>query len=135
MIGLPALGMPDFGAVEAFRSDPFSSRRWAWLGCRRRPPSGGDSMRWAGRPGGGQVEPATREESADLVARHAPPITSGYEVVDEHYGPWIALDIDVSVFHNSDTKKQGESRTDTKVYGKDENNLWVLETISERSFE
>ncbi len=40
-----------------------------------------------------------------------------YEVADGRYGPWIALDIDVSVFDNSHTKKQGVSWTYKKVDG------------------
>ena len=47
----------------------------------------------------------------------APPITPCYEVADGRYGPWIALDIDVSVFDNSHTQKQGVSWTYKKVDG------------------
>ena len=36
---------------------------------------------------------------------------------DGRYGPWMAVDIDVSVFDNSDTKKQGVSWTYKKVDG------------------
>ena len=117
IIGLLALGKPDFEAVEAFRTDPFFVQA---LGLEAVPSAGtlrqrldalgGDAM-------GGQVETAVREESADLVARHAPPITPCYEVADGRYGPWMAVDIDVSVFDNSDTKKQGVSWTYKKVDG------------------
>ena len=52
-----------------------------------------------------------------MVARHAPPITPCYEVADGRCGPWIALAIDVSVFDNSHTKKQGVAWTYKKVDG------------------
>ena len=117
MIGLLALGKPDFEAVEAFRTDPFFVQA---LGLDAVPSAatlrqrldalGEDAL-------GGQVEGTIREESADLVARHAPPITPCYEVADGRCGPWMALDIDVSVFDNSDTKKQGVSWTYKKVDG------------------
>ena len=51
------------------------------------------------------------------MARRARPITPCYEVADGRYGPWMALDIDVSVFDNSDTQKQGVSWTYKKVGG------------------
>jgi len=51
-----------------------------------------------------------REESADLVARYAPKLTPCHE-------DWIALDLDVSPFDNSGTKKQGVSWTYKKVDG------------------
>ena len=65
----------------------------------------------------GQVESAIGEESADLVARHAPPMVPCYEVADGRFGPWIGLDIDVSAFDDSDTKKEGVSWTCKKVDG------------------
>ena len=66
MIGLLALGKPDFEAVEAFRTDPFFAQAWAWMRCRPATLRSG-SMAWAH---------SIREESADMVARHAPPIMS-----------------------------------------------------------
>ena len=112
MIGLLALGKPDFEAVEAFRADPFFCRA---LGLDTVPSAATLRQRLDGLAG--PVEPAIREESADLVARHAPPMVPCYEVADGRYGPWIALDIDVSVFDNSHTKKQGVSWTYKKVDG------------------
>ena len=113
MIGLLGLGKPDFEAVEAFRADPFFCQA---LGLEAVPSAATLRPRLdaLARP---PVETAIREESADLVARHAPPLTPCYEVADGRYGPWIGLDIDVSVFDNSDTKKQGVSWTYKKVDG------------------
>ena len=45
-----------------------------------------------------------REESAAMVARHAPMLTPCYE-------EWVAFDIDPSPFDNSGTKKEGVSWT------------------------
>ena len=98
MIGLLALGKPDFEAVEAFRTDPFFVQA---LGLDAVPSAATLRQRLDGLGEdalGGQVEKTIREESADLVARHAPPITPCYEVADGRCGPWMALDIDVSVF-------------------------------------
>ena len=113
MIGLLGLGKPDFEAVEAFRADPFFCQA---LGLEAVPSAATLRPRLdaLARP---PVETAIREESADLVARHAPPLTPCYEVADGRCGPWIGLDIDVSVFDNSDTKKQGVSWTYKKVDG------------------
>ena len=112
MIGLLALGKPDFEAVEGFRADPFFCQA---LGLEAVPSASTLRQRLDGLSG--PVEAAIREESADMVARHAPPITPCYEVADGRCGPWIALDIDVSVFDNSHTKKQGVSWTYKKVDG------------------
>ena len=112
MIGLLALGKPDFEAVEGFRADPFFCQA---LGLDAVPSAATLRQRLDGLSG--PVEAAIREESADMVARHAPPITPCYEVADGRCGPWIALDIDVSVFDNSHTKKQGVSWTYKKVDG------------------
>ena len=112
MIGLLALGKPDFEAVEGFRADPFFCQA---LGLDAVPSAA--TLRQRLDALAGPVEPAIREESADMVARHAPPITPCYEVADGRYGPWIALDIDVSVFDNSHTQKQGVSWTYKKVDG------------------
>ena len=117
MIGLLALGKPDFEAVEAFRDDPFFVQA---LGLKAVPSAATLRQRLDALAGPAVAEPverAIREESADLVARHAPAITPCYEVADGRCGPWIALDIDVSVFDNSDTKKQGVSYTYKKVDG------------------
>ena len=81
-IGLLALGKPDFEAVEALRVDPFFYQA---LGLDAVPSAATLRQRldaWARIALGGQVEHAIREESADLVARHAPPIAPCYEVAD-----------------------------------------------------
>ena len=79
--GLLALGKPDFEAVEAFLTDS-SPGRWA-------PDAVPSAVTLRQRLDGlaGQVEAAIREESADMVARHAPQVSPCYEVVDDRYGP------------------------------------------------
>lgn len=113
MIGLLSLGKPDFEAVEAFREDPFFCQA---LGLEAVPSAA--TLRQRLQALAGQVEASIQEESADMVARHAPAISPCYEVPDDaRCKPWIPLDIDVSVFDNSDTKKEGVSWTYKKVDG------------------
>jgi len=112
MIGLLCLGKPDFDAVEAFRDDPFFGYA---LGLETVPSAATlrqrlDQLRHV--PDG-----VVRAESAAIVARHAPQLTPCYQVEDGRVADWLPLDIDVSPFDNSDTKKEGVSRTYKKVDG------------------
>jgi hypothetical protein len=99
MIGLLCLGKPDFQAVEAFREDEFFRRA---LGLEKVPSEG--TLRQRLDELGHRCETILREESAAMIARHAPQLTPCCE-------DWIALDLDVSPFDNSGTKKEGVART------------------------
>lgn len=104
-IGLLCLGKTDFTDIEPFREDEFFRQA---LGLRQVPSEGTlrqrlDAMQDA-------CGPILREESALLVRRHARKVTPCH-------GQWVALDVDVSPFDNSGTKKEGVSWTYKKVDG------------------
>jgi len=104
-IGLLCLGKSDFTDIEPFREDEFFRRA---LGLKSIPSEATlrqrlDAMQDAC---GGIL----REESAALIRRHVRKLTPCH-------GQWVALDIDVSPFDNSGTKKEGVSWTYKKVDG------------------
>jgi hypothetical protein len=104
-IGLLCLGKSDFTDIEAFRDDPFFRLS---LGLRQVPSEPTlrqrlDAMRDA-------CGPILREESAMLLRQHARRPTPCH-------GEWVALDVDVSPFDNSGTKKEGVSWTYKEVDG------------------
>ena len=105
MIGLLCLGKPDFEAVEAFREDEFFRHA---LGLKKIPSEG--TLRQRLDELEHRCDAILREESAAMVARHAPKLTPCYE-------DWVALDIDPSPFNNSGTKKEGVSWTYLKFDG------------------
>ena len=105
MIGLLCLGKPDFEAIEAFREDEFFRRS---LGLKKVPSEG--TLRQRLDELEHRCNAILREESAAMVARHAPMLTPCYE-------DWVALDIDPSPFDNSGTKKEGVSWTYLKFDG------------------
>jgi len=99
MIGLICLGKPDFDAIEAFRDDPFFFKS---LGLNSVPSSPTLRQRIDGARGA--FNEIIRHESARLVWRLVPEITPCHDKL-------VALDIDVSPFDNSETKKEGVSWT------------------------
>jgi hypothetical protein len=105
MIGLLCLGKPDYEAIEAFRDDPFFKRA---LGLRQVPSEG--TLRQRLDQMGLRAEEVILEESARMVARHAPAITPCREGL-------VPLDMDVSPFDNSGTKKEGVGWTYKQVDG------------------
>jgi len=74
MIGLLCLGKPDFGAIEAFRQDEFFRRA---LGLKKTPSEG--TLRQRLDELEHRCDGILREESAAMVARHAPKLTPCYE--------------------------------------------------------
>jgi hypothetical protein len=105
MIGLLCLGKPDFEAIEAFRQDEFFRRA---LGLTKVPSEG--TLRQRLDELEHRCDAILLEESAAMVARHAPKLTPCYE-------DWVPLDIDPSPFNNSGTKKEGVSWTYLKFDG------------------
>jgi hypothetical protein len=99
MIGLLALGKPDFDTVEPLREDPFFIQS---LGLTRVP--GGPTLRQRLDQVQGRFDQILRMEPAQVVRRLAPKITPCQ-------GELWALDIDVSPVDNSATHKQGVSFT------------------------
>ncbi|MBM4310903.1 MAG: IS1380 family transposase [Deltaproteobacteria bacterium] len=107
MISLLCLAKPDFDAVEPFRQDEFFKRS---LGIKAVPSSATMRQRLDDLA---QVEDCFRiiaEQNRWLLNQHTPVITSSYQ-------EWVPLDIDVSPFDNSGTKKEGVSYTYKKVDG------------------
>lgn len=105
MIGLLCLGKPDFEAIEPFRADPFFSTS---LNLPAVPSEG--TLRQRLNDAQGRFDAILKEESADMIKRHAPQISPCHKT-------YIPLDIDVSPFDNSGTKKEGVSWTYKKVDG------------------
>ena len=104
-IGLLCLGKSDFNDIEAFREDEFFRQA---LGLRQIPSEPTLRQRLdAMHDACGSI---LREESALLVRKY------GRKVTPCH-GQWVALDVDVSPFDNSNTKKEGVSWTYKKVDG------------------
>jgi hypothetical protein len=105
MIGLICVGKPDFDAIEAFRDDPFFIQS---LGLSSVPSS--PTLRQRLDSVKGAFNDIILEESAGVVGRLAPVITPCH-------GNLVAVDIDVSPFDNSKTKKEGVSWTYKKFDG------------------
>lgn len=104
-IGLLCLGKSDFTDIEPFRQDEFF--RMA-LGLKSIPSEATLRQRLdAMQDACGEI---LREESAFLIRRHLRKLTPCH-------GERVALDIDVSPFDNSGTKKEGVSLTYKKVDG------------------
>ena len=108
MIGLLCMGKPDYDAIEAFRDVPFF--RYS-LGIEQCPSS--PTLRQRLDVVQGAFDRIVREESARLIRKTAP----GIGTVSTGKGNLAALDIDVSPFDNSKTKKEGVSRTYKGVDG------------------
>jgi hypothetical protein len=105
MIGLICLGKPDFDAIEAFRDDPFFLQS---LDLDSVPSS--PTLRQRLDSAQGAWSDIILNESACIVGQLAPAITPCHNNM-------VAVDIDVSPFDNSGTKKEGVSLTYKKFGG------------------
>jgi hypothetical protein len=105
MIGLLCLGKSDYADIEAYREEEFFRRA---LGLARLPSE--ETLRQRMDELGATPTAVLHEEAARLVARHASALTPCY-------GDWLPLDIDVSPFDNSGTKKEGVAWTYKKLDG------------------
>lgn len=99
MIALLCIGKPDFEAIEEFRGDEFFA---GGLGVKRVPSA--PTLRQRIEMAEGRFDGIILEESARLLKRMNVKLTP---CLGEH----LALDIDVSPFDNSGTKKEGVSYT------------------------
>jgi len=108
MVGLLCMGKPDYDAIEAFREVPFF--RYS-LGLGQCPAS--PTLRQRLDVVNGAFDQIVKEESARLIRNTAAEIGT----VSTSKGELAALDIDVSPFDNSKTKKEGVSRTYKGVDG------------------
>jgi hypothetical protein len=105
MIGLLCLGKSDYAHIEPYRHEAFFGRA---LGLERLPSE--ETLRQRMNLLGTVPIDTLHEESAQLIARHAPAVTPCH-------GEWIPLDVDVSPFDNSGTKKEGVASTYKKLDG------------------
>ena len=102
MIGLLCLGQPDFAAIEAFRDDPFFR---AALQLEQIPSEA--TLRQRLDSARGTFDTILKEEAADLIARHAFRITPRHQNL-------VPLDIDMSPFDNSVTRKDFDNSVTRK---------------------
>jgi hypothetical protein len=105
MIGLLCLGKSDYADIEAYRGEEFFRRA---MGLGKLPSE--ETLRQRMDQLGTEPIARLHEESARLLARHA-------SVLTPCHGEWIPLDIDVSPFDNSGTKKEGVAWTYKKLHG------------------
>jgi hypothetical protein len=98
-IGLLCLGKSDYTDIQAFRHDAFFRRA---LGLSKVPSE--ETLRQRLDQLGTRPQAILHEESAAMIRGHVRKLTPCY-------GDWVPLDIDVSPFDNSGTKKEGVSRT------------------------
>lgn len=109
MAGLIAIGKPDYDAIEYFRKDPvFLIESLGLSGCPSSP-----TLRQRLNHIGRAADAILKERNAALVRMKAPKLTS----IKTGCGNFLPLDIDVSPFDNSNTKKEGVSWTYKKLAG------------------
>eukprot|EP01008_Symbiontida_sp_HLA12_P002155 NODE_34_length_1806_cov_8.697564_g32_i0.p1 GENE.NODE_34_length_1806_cov_8.697564_g32_i0~~NODE_34_length_1806_cov_8.697564_g32_i0.p1 ORF type:complete len:443 (+),score=93.41 NODE_34_length_1806_cov_8.697564_g32_i0:252-1580(+) len=103
MIGLMSIGKPCYDAVETFRDrQDFFVKALNISNCPSSP-----TIRQRIDLIGPKANDVIKEESASLVRAKAPAVTP----IETSAGSFVPLDIDVSPFDNSKTKKEGVSRT------------------------
>jgi hypothetical protein len=108
-LGLLCQGKSDFDQIEPFRRDLFFSKA---LGIRKLTSSPTLRQRLDQAAPSGQWQKILLEESADLLRRvHAPLTPVQVTMPDGEPKAFLPLDLDVSPFDNSNTKKEGVSRT------------------------
>ena len=113
-IGLLCQGKSDFDHIEPFRRDEFY--RMA-LGLRGVPSSPTLRQRLDLAASGADWPTVLREESADLLHRMHATISPVTWRFDERENSYVPLDIDVSPFDNSETKKEGIGYTYKGFFG------------------
>lgn len=116
-IGLVSMGKTDFDDIEEFREDPFFSMS---LGIKDVASAPSFRQRFNELAKDPRVSKIIREENVKLVKKNAPEISPAFK-------DSVALDIDVSPFDNSGTKKEGVSFTYKKVDGYAPNFAYVGE--------
>jgi len=117
MIGLQCMGKNDFDAISAFEAESDAFFRLA-LGLDQVPSEPTLRQRLdalgardaAATPPEAEVREILLEESAEMVRRHAPTLTACLQ-------DWVPVDLDVSPFDNSGSRKEGVGFTYKKVDG------------------
>lgn len=108
MAGLICMGRPDFDAIEEQRGQPFFAQALGLSGCPSAP-----TLRQRLQAAGSTLDAGIRASSQRLVRMMSPRI-SGIATVA---GEMVPLEMDVVVFDNSDTKKEGLGWTYQKCMG------------------
>jgi len=103
MLGLICVGKPDYSAIEIFRQDPFFFTQS--MGINNCPSQ--STLRERINLIGESANELIKEASVEMIRGKAPAISS----IQTSAGNYIPLDMDVSPFDNSKTKKEGVSRT------------------------
>ena len=103
MVGLICVGKPDYSAIEYFRQDPLFFTQS--LGIKNCPSQ--STLRERIDLIGESANEIIKEASAEMIREHSPAISP----IHTSAGNFIPLDMDVSPFDNSKTKKEGVSRT------------------------
>ena len=97
MIGLISIAKPDYDAIEIFREkQDFFTKALGISGCPSSP-----TIRQRVDLIGHAADDTLKKESINLIRAKAPAIST----IETSTGPFIPLDIDVSPFDNSKTKK------------------------------
>jgi len=103
MIGLMSIAKPDYDAIEIFREkQDFFTKALGISGCPSSP-----TIRQRVDLIGYAAGDVLKKESINLIRAKAPTIST----IETSAGPFVPLDIDVSPFDNSKTKKEGVERT------------------------
>jgi hypothetical protein len=113
-VGLLCQGKSDFDHIEPFRKDRFFGLS---LGLREVPSSPTLRQRLDLAASGADWPAILREESADLLHRLGATISPVSWRVDKQEYHYVPLDIDVSPFDNSETKKEGIGYTYKGFFG------------------
>lgn len=105
-IGILCQSKNDFDYIEPFREDPFFQRA---LGLKQVPSSATLRQRLDQLAKVGSWKKIILEESAQLIKQFESPVTP--TLLKDGQTNYVPLDLDVSPFDNSNTKKEGVSRT------------------------
>ena len=103
MLGLICVGKPDYSAIEIFRQDPFFFTQSMRINNCPSQSTLRERIYLIGESANGLI----KEASSEMIRNKAPAISS----IQTSAGNYIPLDMDVSPFDNSKTKKEGVSRT------------------------
>ena len=103
MVGLICVGKPDYSAIEYYRQDPFFFTQS--LGVQKCPSQ--STLRERIDLIGTSANEMIKRASVEMIREKAPAISP----IQTSAGSFIPLDMDVSPFDNSKTKKEGVSRT------------------------
>jgi hypothetical protein len=108
-VGLLCQGKSDIDHIEPYRKDRFFPQA---LGIRKMTSAPTMRQRFDHAAPGGAWQKIILEESADLLRNFQAPLTPLSIIsADGHSSSYMPLDLDVSPFDNSGTKKEGVSRT------------------------